>query len=78
MSKLPFPPGGRLVAIVGNGMDNSKPSFKAWWKKIGRDYTVRANVGIDGSEYRKYGTSFDNNIIVIDKIKPSGQVQTVL
>ena len=60
-------PGGRLVAIVGEGMGADKPRFRAWWDRIARQYTVRANIGISGSEYRKFGTSFGNQIVVIDK-----------
>jgi len=64
-------PGGRLVAIVGKGMADNAPSFKNWWKKIKSEYNVRANVGIDGQNYTKYGTSFDNNLFVIDKTGPT-------
>jgi len=63
-------PGGRLVAIVGRGMADNKATFKAWWRKIGAEYAVRANIGISGKEYTKYGTSFDNQIIIIDKVDP--------
>ena len=59
--------GGRLVAIVGNGMAADRPAFYQWWKDIEKKYNVRANVGISGKEYAKYGTSFDNQILVIDK-----------
>lgn len=63
--------GGRLVAIVGNGMAADRPAFGAWWQEIKSQYTVLANVGINGREYVKYGTSFNNNIIVIDKTGPT-------
>ena len=68
-------PGGRLVAIVGNGMahDTDSPKARAWWRKIGEKYHVRADIRINGSEYTKYGTSYDNNIIVIDKVAPNSQ-----
>jgi predicted RNA methylase len=59
-------PGGRLVAIVGEGMGASKPAFKAWWDKIKAQYNVKANISINGAQYAKYGTTFDNQIIVID------------
>lgn len=62
--------GGRLVAILGRGMSNDSPSFKKWWDEIRQDYTVRANVRIDGSNYKKYGTTFDDQLVVIDKIGP--------
>ncbi|WP_347990332.1 strawberry notch-like NTP hydrolase domain-containing protein [Methylomonas sp. AM2-LC] len=58
---------GRLVAIVGNGMAADRPAFAQWWKDIEKKYNVRANVGISGKEYAKYGTTFDNQILVIDK-----------
>ena len=64
-------PNGRLVAIVGQGMAADRPAFKEWWKSISATYNVRANIGIDGSEYAKYGTTFDNQILVIDKDGPT-------
>lgn len=63
-------PGGRLVAIVGRGMADGAPAFKTWWNKIKGEYNVRANIGVDGNEYRKYGTTFDTQILVIDKTTP--------
>jgi len=62
-------PGGRLVAIVGEGMAADRATFKAWWKMISSKYNVRANVHISGDEYKKYGTSFGNQIVIIDKPK---------
>ena len=41
--------------------------FSKWWKDIEKKYNVRANIGISGKEYAKYGTTFDNQILVIDK-----------
>ena len=37
-------PGGRLVAIVGEGMAMDRPSFRDWWNKIKKKYNVRANI----------------------------------
>ncbi len=74
---------GRLVAIVGQGMAADRPAFAKWWKEIEARYNVRANIGISGKEYAKYGTSFDNQIVVIDKtgttIEPvlTGRVESV-
>jgi NTP hydrolase family protein/strawberry notch-like protein/inorganic pyrophosphatase-like protein len=62
---------GRLVAIVGQGMARDKPAFRKWWNKIEAEYNVRANIGISGQEYKKYGTTFDNQILVIDKTGPT-------
>ena len=64
-------PGGRLVAIVGEGMTLDKPAFKEWWDKIRKEYDVRAVIPIDGREYAKYGTTFDNAMLVIDKRAPN-------
>lgn len=71
-------PGGRLVAIVGDGMALDRQAFKEWWAKIGAKYDVRAVIPMDGSGYAKYGTTFDNVLLVIDKVPPSGRpiVQT--
>lgn len=63
---LRLKPGGRLVAIVGRGMADDRPAFRDWWTVIGSRYHVRANVGIDGREYARFGTTFGNQIIVID------------
>ena len=74
---------GRLVAIVGQGMAADRPAFAKWWKEIGGKYNVRANIGISGKEYTKYGTTFDNQIVVIDKTGSTtepvltGRVQSV-
>jgi GNAT superfamily N-acetyltransferase len=75
--------GGRLVAIAGEGMALDRPLFKKWWEGIRQKYTVRAHIGISGNEYRKYGTTFGNQIIVIDKTGPTtetpiaGQVEKI-
>ena len=64
-------PGGRLVAIVGRGMEMNAPTFRKWWTDIKKKYNVRANIGIDGQEYRKFGTTFDNRLLIIDKTGPT-------
>jgi hypothetical protein len=78
-------PGGRLVAIVGDGMkpegtgpegggrQGTGKAFADWWRKIGAEYDVRANVGVDRDIYTKYGTSFPTRFLVIDKNPPSGR-----
>lgn len=67
-------PGGRLVAIgpggiegKGSGMSFDAPRYKDWWKRIRERYSVRANLLISGDEYKKYGTSIQTRLIVIDK-----------
>lgn len=66
-------PGGRLVAIVGRGMAPDAPAFREWWKKISDRYDVRANVGVAGSIFHKYGTDFGTRTLVVDKAPPSGR-----
>jgi len=68
---LRLKPGGRLVAIVGRGMALDRPTFQKWWAEIAGRFRLRANVGIDGGEYAKFGTSFDHQIIVIDNTGPT-------
>lgn len=69
--------GGRLVAILGRGMADNAASFQKWWGYIKGKYNVRANISIDGKNYRKYGTSFDVQLVVIDKTGPqSGETLT--
>lgn len=71
-------PGGRLVALVGGGREGqgggmrmTAPAYRPWWSKIRKGYTVRANIGIPGAVYRKYGTSFPTRLLVIDKVGPT-------
>ena len=62
--------GGRLVAIVGRGMADDSATFKNWWNELRSEYDIRANIGINGENYRKYGTTFDVQLVVIDKTGP--------
>ncbi len=64
-------PGGRLVALTGRGMGVYSPKFRAWFRQLHKDHSIRANVLISGKEYRKLGTTFDNRIIIIDKVPPA-------
>lgn len=76
-------PGGRLVAIVGRGMSLDSPTYREWWNKIRAEYDVRANIGVGGKDYAKYGTSFETRLLVIDKTGPTtrdivgGEVESV-
>jgi len=60
-------PNGRLVAVVGQGMADDAPAFRNWWRGIKEQYNVKANIGVDGKNYNKYGTSFGIQMLVIDK-----------
>lgn len=84
-------PGGRLVAIVGRGMraytgkepsgvrfgEGTGAAFREWWDRIGKEYDVRANVGVPGEVYQKYGTTFGTQLLVIDKNPPSGRAPVI-
>lgn len=88
-------PGGRLVAIVGGGfqrvgggragMAPESPTYAEWFRKLSANgYELRANVGVSGGEYKKYGTHFGTRVLVIDKtsnprggIVPTGDVSTI-
>jgi len=75
---LRLKPGGRLVAVVGQGMALDCVKFRDWWHKIEERYRVRANIGMDGSGYGKFGTSFGNQIIVIDNDGPTVSERDVI
>lgn len=68
---LRLAPGGRLVALLGEGMEIGKAKFVDFWKRLAGKYNIRANIGISGDLYRKYGTSFGTQLIVIDKTGPT-------
>jgi DNA topoisomerase IB/predicted RNA methylase len=72
-----LPEGGRLVAIVGEGMAMDRPAFRAWWQKMQQKHSVRANVQVNGQEYAKYGTTWDNQLVVIDKVSPVNPVPPI-
>jgi hypothetical protein len=63
--------GGRLVAILGESVSFHRPAMTPWWENLMTQYTVRANLGLDGREYAKYGTANDVQLIVIDKVGPT-------
>ena len=63
-------PGGRLVAIVGKGMTFDSARFRDWFKKIMTENRLLCNIEVSGDLYMKKGTTFDNRIMVIDKLPP--------
>jgi len=67
--------GGRLVTILGRGM--SDLNYSKYWDKVRERYNIRANISIDGENYKKYGTTFDVQIVVIDKTGPQGTAKTL-
>ena len=67
--------GGRLVAILGRGMADK--AYSKYWDKLRQDYNIRVNISIDGENYKKYGTTFDVQLVVIDKTGAQGSAETV-
>jgi hypothetical protein len=63
--------GGRLVAITSEAVAFSRPGVTGWWQQIAMKYAVRANLGLSGTEYKKYGTTWGIQFVVIDKAGPS-------
>ncbi len=67
-------PGGRLVALIGKGKIYKDPLvLERWLSDTAKTHTYRARIGISGQGYKKYGTTYDNQIIVFDKMEPTGQ-----
>lgn len=64
-------PNGRLVAILGEGASEDAANFKKFWADIKKEYNVRANIGIAGDNYNKYGTTWGIQLVVIDKNGPT-------
>ncbi len=62
--------GGRLVAITGN-----LPAM--WMIRIRSTYHVRAIISVSGDNYKKYGTTFDNQLVIIDKTPRVAEHKTV-
>jgi len=61
--------GGRLVAIMGHTFHPGNSRVSKFFKGLDGEYTVQANIEVNGSKvYTKYGTSYDNRILVIDKM----------
>lgn len=74
-----LPEGGRLVAILGEGAGFTKPKAQElFWRKAIDKYNVRADIGISNNDYGKYGTSFGNRVIVIDKTPPQNKRPEVI
>ena len=60
-----------IAAPKPSGRHATGAAFADWWADILPRYNVRANIGIPGDEYSKYGTAFGNQILVIDKTGPT-------
>jgi protein strawberry notch len=64
-------PNGRMVAIAGENLSFERSGATGWWQKVASTYNVRANFGVAGKVYRKYGAAWGVQIVVIDKTGPT-------
>ena len=70
-------PGGRLVAIVGGGinpegrqkggMRTDSKGYRKFWEEAHERASLRANIHVDGAVYSRFGTPFDTRVLVFDK-----------
>lgn len=62
-------PRGRLVVLTGKGIFGESQTLNDLLKRLNSDGVgvVRADIGISGKGYSKYGTTYDNRLIIIDK-----------
>lgn len=69
-------PGGRLVALVGKrkagmkGSATAKGPLERWIADRATRITLQAQIGLSGKLFKKYGTEYDNQILIVDKIPP--------
>ncbi len=75
---LRLAPGGRLVAIVGAGMAIAAGRFQGWWNALAERYHLRANLGLAGEGYRRFGTTFDHQLVVIDHTGPTSSAAEII
>ena len=70
-------PGGRLVAIVGGGINpagrelgglaTDSRGYRSFWNNAKKEASLRANIHVDGKVYQRFGTAYDTRVIVFDK-----------
>jgi hypothetical protein len=71
-------PGGRAVILMGKGYTRGHARLRTHWAWLLKNYNVRANIGLDGSQYKKFGTSFDNRLVIIDNTGPTPDPAAIL
>lgn len=71
-------PGGRLVALIGKGKVYKDPKIlEDWLKKTAGQYAYRARIGLSGEGYKKYGTTYSNQILIFDKVAPDNTAPVI-
>jgi len=74
---------GRLVAITGCGMALNRARITEFWQRIAGHYRIQLNLSLPGPTFAKFGTTWETQLIVIDKTGPtpgatwSEQVQNI-
>ena len=69
-------PGGRLVAILGEGSSFQNQRAFRFWKDLMKDADLKLLIDVPRGIYEKYGTKFGNVIAVMDKrLKPISQAE---
>ncbi len=66
-------PNGRMVALIGKGWFADPRAVSDYFTKIKQEYNLRAIITVGGKGYAKYGTTYDNRILVIDKTAPENK-----
>lgn len=61
-------PGGRLVAVLPEGAAFERRRAPSLWDAVLEKGTVRANIALPGAEYAKYGTTYPNQLVIVDKV----------
>src|SRR5215207_2847219 len=65
---LRLPPGGRLVALMGEGFASDRPSARETFERlVERGARVVFSAGIAGNVYVKHGTTAETRLTVIDR-----------
>ncbi|GAB5550139.1 MAG: hypothetical protein SangKO_098990 [Sandaracinaceae bacterium] len=61
--------GGRLVAVLSASVCRSKPTHRPFFRIVNAEpFCLRADVEVDGSVYRPYGTSVRTRLLVVDRV----------
>ena len=63
--------GGRLVSVTGRGMALDRDRMSNYWQRIASRYNVLLNVTLPPSSFTKSGTTWETQLIAIDKTGPT-------
>ena len=69
---------GRLVALVGDGMNTQNSKHKEFFARMADKGNLRASIAIPGKAYQKFGTTFPTRILIFDKTFPDAGNKPVI